>query len=80
VAGCHSLREIEAILASQDRNLYHLGTERVCRSTLAVANGKRPAGLFQDLFALLVERLGERLPAGVAREGDCQNFRVRAMG
>jgi hypothetical protein len=68
LAGCRSLREIEAILGSQVGSLYHLGTERVCRSTLAAANAKRPAGLFQDLFALLLDRLAERLPAGVAGE------------
>ena len=68
LAGCRSLREIEALLASQDGGHYHLGIERVCRSTLAVANAKRPTGLFEALFAVLLRRLGERLPAGVGRE------------
>jgi len=68
LAGCQSLRAVEALLACQDRSLYHLGTERVCRSTLAVANAKRPAALFEALFALLLRRLDERLPCGVGRE------------
>jgi hypothetical protein len=68
LAGCVSLREIEAILGSQEGSRYHLGTQRVCRSTLAVANAKRPAGLFDALFDVLRHRLGHRLPAGVGRE------------
>ena len=119
LGGCRSLREIEAVLASQAGAAYHLGMGRVCRSTLAVANQKRPAAPFEALFFCLVERLAERMPPAVHREvvrlinsssitlsltfcawarfsadygavklhllydpgaGDCQNFRVRAMG
>jgi hypothetical protein len=68
LAGCQSLRQLEALLASQRSAHYHLGIGRVCRSTLAVANAQRPAALFEDLFGCLVERLADRLPAGVARE------------
>jgi hypothetical protein len=35
---------------------------------LAVANAKRPPGLFEALFGLLLRRLGERLPPSVGRE------------
>jgi hypothetical protein len=44
LGGCRSLRELEAPLASQSGNHYHLGIGRACRSTLAVANASaRPA-------------------------------------
>lgn len=68
LAGCGSLREIEALFGSQGGALYHLGTERVRRSTLSAANAKRPAAMFESLFAILLRRLGERVPAAVARE------------
>jgi hypothetical protein len=35
---------------------------------VAVANSKRPAGLFEALLGCLLERPAERLPQGVARE------------
>lgn len=68
LGGCRSLRELEAVLASQRGSHYHLGIGRVCRSTLAVANAKRPAAMFEALFGCLVERLGPRLPKGVAHD------------
>ena len=68
LAGCRSLRELEALLASQRSAHYHLGIGRVCRSTLAVANARRPAALFEDLFGHLLERLADRLPPAVGRE------------
>lgn len=68
LGGCRSLRELEALLASQPGSHYHLGIGRVCRSTLAVANAKRPAELFEALFGCLAERLAERLPRGIGRD------------
>jgi hypothetical protein len=68
LGGCRSLRELEALLASQSGSHYHLGIGRVCRSTLAVANAKRSAGLFEALFACLLGRLAGRLPQNVGRE------------
>lgn len=65
---CRSLRELEALLASQPGSHYHLGIGRVCRSTLATANSRRPAALFEALFGCLLERLAGRLPQAVGAE------------
>jgi hypothetical protein len=81
LGGCRSLRELEALLASQPGSHYHLGVSRVCRSTLAAANASRPAGLFEDLFGCLLERLADRLPRDVGREAvrliDATSIRLR---
>lgn len=45
-----SLRDIETGLLIQHRSWYHLGIETVARSTLAEANGKRSAKIFESLF------------------------------
>ena len=50
ISGAHSLRCIEAGMASQSARLYHLGARPPARSTLADANAKRPAALYRDLF------------------------------
>jgi transposase len=68
LAGCRSLRELEALLQSQPGSRYHLGLGRVCRSTLAVANAKRPAAMFADLLDILLARLADRVPERVGRE------------
>ena len=57
LSGAGSLREIEAGQQSHADRLYHLGARPARRSTLAEANKDRPAGVFSDLFALLVSRL-----------------------
>lgn len=54
LSGAHSLREIEATLASQRARLYHVGVKAPARSTLADANAKRPADVFCDLFGVLL--------------------------
>jgi hypothetical protein len=54
LSGAASLREIEAALQSHSARLYHLGAREASRSTLADANAKRPAALFQALFAEMV--------------------------
>lgn len=56
LSGATSLREIVAGLESHQVRLYHLGAHRVQRSTLADANRLRPASLFGDLFAAMVQR------------------------
>lgn len=45
-----SLRDIETGLLIQHRSWYHLGIETVARSTLAEANGKRSAKIFESFF------------------------------
>jgi hypothetical protein len=55
LAGTMSLRETVTGLRSHASRLYHLGAQPVCRSTLADANAQRPAGVFADLFASMVQ-------------------------
>jgi len=57
LAGCRSLRDIEAGFNQQTRHHYHLGTHPIRRSTLADANRKRSPAVF--------ERLCNQLMAGV---------------
>ena len=45
-----SLRDICASLQAQGGRLYHLGISQVKKSTLADANNKRPAALYQAFF------------------------------
>lgn len=56
LSGATSLREVVSGLESQRGRLYHVGARRVQRSTLSDANRLRPAGLFSDLFAAMVQR------------------------
>ncbi|AZM40002.1 IS4 family transposase [Acinetobacter sp. WCHA29] len=54
-----SLRDIESNiesnLESQQEKLYHLGTQRIARSTLARINQEQPARLYQQLFIQLLQ-------------------------
>ena len=56
LAGQDSLRGIEAGLATQASNLYHLGIEPVHRSTLAYANENRPHKLFENIFFSMLSK------------------------
>lgn len=60
ISGATSLREVEAGFNSQKRHHYHLGTRAVRRSTLADANHKRPAALFESLCQHLMAKAGRR--------------------
>ena len=51
----HSLRDIEAALASQDAQRYHLNIRSVSRSALARANENLDADFYQQLFYQLYE-------------------------
>ena len=62
------LRDIEAILESQDARRYHSGLRVVHRSTLADAAAKRPAEVFTGVLSELIGRLTAKLPRGI---GDC---------
>ena len=53
----HSLRDIEAALASDPKLRYHLGTRPVSRSALARANESLSADFYRDLFGKLYARL-----------------------
>ncbi len=52
----HSLRDIEASLATQDAQHYHLNIGSVSRSALARANEKLDPDFYQKLFYTLYER------------------------
>ena len=54
ISGATSLREVEAGFNSQKLHHYHLGTRTIRRSTLADANHKRPAALFEAVCQLLM--------------------------
>ncbi len=54
LSGAVSLREIESGLKSHGNMLYHCGAQQAARSTLADANAKRPAAVFEMLFAHMV--------------------------
>jgi len=55
-AGRHSLRDVVTAMASQSDALAPLGVSPPKRSTLAEANERRPAALYQSLFATLYAR------------------------
>ncbi len=59
-SGARSLREVERLVAHHPGVLAHLGLARVRRATLADANAKRPAALFEAVAAKL---------AGAGRHG-----------
>ena len=54
LSGASSLREIVTGLESHAARLYHVGAERVCRSTLSDANALRPAAVFAALLELMM--------------------------
>jgi hypothetical protein len=55
LAMCDSLRDIEACLSANPKSLYHLGIRsRIRRSTLADANEKRDARIFEDFAKILI--------------------------
>ena len=56
LAGQDALRGIEAGLATQGNNLYHMGAQPVSRPTLSYANAHCPASLFEDLFSLMLSK------------------------
>ena len=54
--GKESLREIETGLRSHEGTWYHLGVETVARSSIADANNRRSAQIFENLFYALLEQ------------------------
>ncbi len=61
-----SLRDIEACLRSQDRQLYHVGIRgTVSRSTLADANENRDWRIYADFAEVLIARRGSCMAAKI---------------
>lgn len=57
VAGCRSLRELEAGFNSQAIDHYHLGTRHIKRSTLSDANAKKDVRVYEDVCRQLMNRV-----------------------
>ena len=57
-----SLRDIETGLGAQAKRWYHLGLDRVCRSTLSDANNRRDPRMFEELFYHLLKRCKDLTP------------------
>lgn len=56
LSGRTSLRDIVSNLAAQAHKLYHLGSGKVSRSSLARTNANQPAELYEDLFSVMLAR------------------------
>ena len=61
-SGRKSLRDLVFSLGSHRRKLYHLGLAPAKRSTLAEANEKRPALIFQKTYGKLLARFQAETP------------------
>lgn len=68
VSTVRSLRDIPALLESQDARRYHAGLPRAKRSTLSDALALRPAAVFTETLAALIPQLSGKLARGV---GEC---------
>jgi putative transposase len=51
----NGLRAIGASFNANSHHHYHLGVDKVARSTLSDANARRPVGVFADTFAMLAK-------------------------
>lgn len=63
LSGQDNLRGIAAGLASQHKSMYHIGIERVSRSTLAYANEHRSFALFEHIFAYMLSKCKDVSPS-----------------
>ena len=54
LSGASSLREIVTGLESHAHRLYHLGVDKIRRSTLSDANAQRPVVVYAELLALMM--------------------------
>ena len=73
LAGRDSLRGIVDAFSPQSRKLYHLGLGSFSRSSLARANEKTPAELFEKVFVALLARCQSLAPPN-------QKFRFKDGG
>ena len=56
-----SLRAIGTMFNANSHHHYHLGVDKVARSTLSDANARRPVGVFTDTFAMLAKMADRRM-------------------
>ena len=52
-----SLRDLDLSFNSQHNNFYHLGCNRIKRSTLSEANANRPYKIYEEVFHKLLSRI-----------------------
>jgi putative transposase len=57
LSGCDSLRSLETGWNANSQHHYHLGSDRLRRSTLSDAGRRRPVAVFAETFALLAAQL-----------------------
>ena len=62
LTGRTSLRDIESNLSAQQTKLYHLGVQKVSRSTLSRVNENQPSSLYEAIFNRLLQRCQSRAP------------------
>jgi Transposase DDE domain/Domain of unknown function (DUF4372) len=65
LSGAESLRETVTRFNSEESSLYHLGAKPVAKSTMADANAKRSASIFEDLFKDLAAAARRRVRQAV---------------
>ncbi|WP_292301454.1 IS4 family transposase [Mesorhizobium sp.] len=65
LSGADSLRGLEAGWNANCQHHYHLGSDRLSRSTLSDANRRRPVGVFAETF----EHVANQLDRHMRREG-----------
>ena len=65
LSGADSLRETVTRFNSEGPKLYHLGAKPVAKSTMADANAKRSASIFEDLFKDLAASAQRRVRQAV---------------
>ncbi|ESZ53682.1 hypothetical protein X729_31025 [Mesorhizobium sp. L103C131B0] len=53
LSGANSLHSLKAGWNANCQHHYHFGSDRLRRSTLSDANGRRPVGVFAETFGLL---------------------------
>ncbi|TIU26624.1 MAG: DUF4372 domain-containing protein, partial [Mesorhizobium sp.] len=65
LSGADGLRGLEAGWNANCQHHYHLGSDRLSRSTLSDANRRRPVGVFAETF----EHIANQLDRHMRREG-----------
>ena len=58
----HSLRDIEATIESQPQQQYHLGSQKIKRTTFSRANEKLDYQFYSDLFSKLYKQCSNQVP------------------
>ncbi len=62
IGGRHSLRDIEATLASQPKQQYHLGSQTIKRTTFSRSNEKLDYQFYVGLFSKLYQKCSHHSP------------------